>query len=309
MDRILLLGFLGFLAAAAGASESASGSGHLRADSNLVLINATVVDASDRFVSDLRKTDFRLFEGGVLQQIATLSTEDAPISAVIVFDASGSMRRSIPMAEQALRAFLDTANPADEFSVVTVRSHPDLTLPFARDPEDLLRCVAGIRGDGETALLDAVYMATGYVRKGRNPRKALLVISDGEDNHSRYTENELLDALRETDVTLYAIGVNIRPAPYAPEEPTPRTGADVLGELAEATGGRYFEAWSPKDLPGIMGKIDIRRQYVLGYSPAPLKPDGKYHRVDLRLTRQTRQRHLRAFARPGYYAPLLEAAR
>ena len=268
-----------------------------------------MVDGSDRFVPDLRKTDFRLFEGGVLQQIATLSTEEVPVSVVIVFDASGSMKRSIPMAERSLRAFLDTANPADEFSVVTVRSHPDLSLPFVRDPEDLLRCLGGIRGDGQTALLDAVYMAAGYVRKGNNPRKAVLVISDGEDNHSRYTEGELLDALRETDVTLYSIGVDVRSAPSAPGEPNERTGADILSELAEATGGRYFEAWSPKDLPGIMGKIDIRRQYVLGYSPAPLKPDGKYHRVDLRLARQARARHLRAYARPGYYAPLLEAVR
>jgi Ca-activated chloride channel family protein len=306
MGRILLLGFL---VTVAGAPESASAPGRLRADSNLVLIGATVVDGSDRFVPDLRKTDFRLFEGGVLQQIATLSTEDAPISAVIVFDASGSMRRSIPMAEQALRAFLDTANPADEFSVVTVRSHPDLTLPFVQDPEDLLRCLSGIRGDGQTALLDAVYLAAGYVRNGTNPRKALLVISDGEDNHSRYTEKELLEALRETDVTLYSIGVNVRTAPSVPDEPGERTGADVLSEIAEATGGRYFEAWSPKELPGIMEKIDIRRQYVLGYSPTPLKPDGKYHRVELRLGGQARARHLRAFARPGYYAPLLEAAR
>ena len=300
MGRILLLGFL---VTVAGAPESASRARHLRADSNLVLINATVVDGSDRFVPDLRKTDFRLFEGGVLQQIASLSTEDAPLSAVIVFDASGSMKRSIPLAGEALQAFLDTANRADEYSVVTVRSHPELSLPFVRDPEDLLRCLAGIKGDGQTALLDAVYMAAGYVRKGSNARKAVLVISDGEDNHSRYTESELLDALRETDVTLYSIGVNVRAAPSAPGEPTERTGADILSEIAEATGGRYFEAWSPKDLPGIMAKLDIRRQYVLGYSPVPLKPDGKYHHVELRLARQARQRHLRAFARPGYYAP------
>ena len=306
MGRILLLGFL---MTVAGAPESASRAGRLRADSNLVLIGATVVDGSDRFVPDLRKTDFRLFEGGVLQQIASLYTEEVPVSAVIVFDASGSMKGSIPMAGQALRAFLDTANPADEFSIVTVRSRPDLTLPFVRDPEDLLRCLSGITGDGQTALLDAVYMAAGYVRKGRNPRKALLVISDGEDNHSRYTESELLDALRETDVTLYSIGVNVRAAPSAPGQLTEQSGADILSELAEATGGRYFEAWSPKELPGIMEKIDIRRQYVLGYSPVPLKPDGKYHHVELRLAREARARHLRAYARPGYYAPLLEAAR
>ena len=306
MGRILLLGFL---LTAMGAPESRPGARNLRADSNLVLINATVVDGADRFVPDLRKTDFKLFEGGVPQQIASLSTEDAPISAVIVFDASGSMRRSIPLAGQALREFLDTANPADEFSIVTVRSHPDLSLPFVRDPDELLRSLSGVRGDGQTALLDSVYLAAGYVKKGRNPIKAVLVISDGEDNNSRYTESELLSALRETDVTLYSIGVNIRSAAYAPGGPPEQTGADVLSEIAGATGGRYFEAWSPKDLPDIMRKIDIRQQYVLGYSPAPLKADGKYHRVELRLAREARDRHLRAYARPGYYAPLIEAAR
>lgn len=301
MGRILLLGLW---LTAAGAPESASVPRPLRADSNLVLIGATVVDGADRFVPDLCKADFRVFEGGVLQRIASLSAEDAPISAVIVFDASGSMVDSIPMAERALREFLTTANPADEFSVVTVRDRPQLTLPFVPDSGNVLRTLGGIKGDGRTALLDSVYLAAATARKGRYSRRAVLVISDGEDNHSRYTERELLDVLRESDVTLYSIGVDIRPAQYSPDNPIQRTGADVLSGLAEATGGRHFEAWSPKDLPGIMSKIDIRRQYVLGYTPEPLKADGKYHRVDLRLARQARDRHLRAFARPGYYAPL-----
>jgi len=296
MGRILLLGFM---LTAVGALESAPNPRPLRVDSNLVLIGATVVDGSDHFVPGLRKNDFRLFEGGVPQQIVSLSTEDAPISAVIVFDASGSMADSIPMAGQALRQFLNTANPEDEFSLVTVRSHPQLSLPFVSDLEDVLRCLSGVKGDGQTALLDSVYLAAGYVRRGRHTRKAMLVISDGEDNNSRYSTRELLDALREMDVTLYSIGVGISSVP----------GADILTKLAEATGGRYFEAWSPKDLPGIMRKIDIRRQYVLGYSPVPLTADGKYHRVELKLAPEARERHLRAFARPGYYAPLLRAAR
>ncbi len=305
MGRILLAGFL---LAVTGAPQSAPGSRPLRADSNLVLIAATVVDGSDRFVPDLRKTDFRVFEGGIPQQIASLSTEDAPISAVIVFDASGSMAGTIPMAGQALREFLNTANPADEFSIATVRSQPQLSLPFVSDPDAVLQCLCGLAGDGQTALLDSVYMAAAYARKGRYPRKAVLIISDGEDNNSRYTEREVLDALRESDVALYSIGVGIRLPEYSPEQNIQRTGAGLLSELAEATGGRYFEAWAPKDLPGIMRKIDIRQQYVVGYSPAPLKADGKYHRVELRLTRQARERHLRTFCRPGYYAPLLEAA-
>ncbi|HEY1204134.1 MAG: VWA domain-containing protein [Bryobacteraceae bacterium] len=152
-----------------------------------------------------------------MQQIATLSTEDAPVSAVIVFDASGSMKRSIPIAGLALREFLDTANPADEFSVVTVRARPEIALPFVSRPEDVLDCMRGIKGAGRTALLDSVYIAAAYVRKGRHPRKVVLVISDGEDNHSRHTERELLNVLRETDVTLYSIGVDIQTPQYSPD--------------------------------------------------------------------------------------------
>ncbi len=302
MGRTLLLGLL--LLTAAAAAENAFAPRPLRAESNLVLISATVFDGTDHFVPDLSKADFRVFEGGVRQQIATLSTEDTPVSAVIVFDASGSMADSVPMAMRAVREFLDAANPADEFSVVTVRDHAELALPFSTDPQAVLQCLGGVRGDGRTALLDAVYMAAGYVRKGRNPRKAVLVISDGADNNSRYTEGELLDVLRETDATLYSIGVDIAPAPYSPDAPLQRTGADVLFEAAEATGGRYFEAWSAKDLPGIMNKLDIRYEYVLGYTPTPLNADGKYHRVEVKLSRVARQRHLHAYARPGYYAPV-----
>lgn len=306
MGRVLILGLV---LAAAGAPESASSPRTLRADSNLVLVSATVVDDSDRVVPNLRKTDFQLFERGVPQRISSFAAEDVPISAVIVFDASGSMADSIPMAGRALREFLSNANPADEFSVVTVSSRPELVLPFVQSSDEVLKQLGGIGGVGQTALLDSVYLAANYVRKGRNPRKALLVISDGEDNNSRYTERELVGVLREADATLCSIGVDISAAPYSAGEPAQRTGADILSDLAEATGGRYFEAWSPKDLPGIMKKIDIRYQYVLGYSPAPLNADGKYHRVELRLARQARERHLRAFCRPGYYAPLPDAER
>jgi Ca-activated chloride channel family protein len=296
MSRILVLGLV---VAAAGVSGG-PGSRPLRADSNLVLIGATVVDGADRFVTGLRREDFRISEGGVEQRIVSLSSEDAPVSAVVVFDASGSMARAIPMASQALHQFLEAANPADEFSVVTVRSRPALSLGFVGDPRDVVAGLGEVRGAGETALFDSVYMALSQVRRAHNARKALLVISDGGDNHSRYTERELIDALREADVKVYAIGLG---------DEQPEFSGEVLGALADATGGRYFEAWSAKDLPGIMKRIDIRSEYVLGYSPDPLKADGKYHRVELSLTRQARARHLHAFWRRGYYAPSLLAAR
>ncbi len=131
---------------------------------------------------------------------------------------------------------------------------------------------------------------------------SLLVISDGEDNNSRYTEDEVLRALRETDATLYSIGTGVRRPSFSPDEQV-QAGDDLLTELAESTGGRYFAADRPRDLPDVVSRIDVRHEYVLGYSPTPLRHDGKYHEVELRLAGSVRRQHLRAFCRPGYYAP------
>lgn len=293
----------GLLLVAAAWPGSVSGVRPLRSESNLVLIPATVVDNADHFVSDLRKDDFQLFDRGKPQQIASLSIEDAPISACIVFDVSRSMTDSIGLARQALRKFLDTANPADEFCVIAVRGRPELSLRFVPRSEEVADHLTGMAPDGRTALLDAVYLAAAYVRNGRNPRKALLVVSDGEDNNSRYTEREVLRVLREADVTLYSIGTGIQQRPFSPDDHT-QTGPDLLTDLAESNGGRYFEADRPSDIPDVIRRIDIRYQYVIGYAPSLRDRDGKYHRVELKLARYARQRHLRALCRPGYYAPL-----
>jgi Ca-activated chloride channel homolog len=273
----------------------------LRSESDLVLVGATVVDRTDHFVSNLKKDDFRLFERKSEQSIKTFSVEETPLSVGIVFDASGSMRAALPLAQQALRAFMQAANPADEFCVVSVRSRPELSLRFVSNAENVLSHLAGATSGGQTALLDAVYLAAGYVKNGRNPRKMLLVISDGEDNNSRYTEEEVLALLRETDSTLYSIGTGIRLPEFSPDERT-QAGDSLLTELAESTGGRYFQADHPRDLPDIINRIDIRYQYVIGFSPKPLQHDGKYHPIELKLAKGVR-RHLRAFCRPGYKAP------
>ena len=256
----------------------------LRSESDLVLVGATVVDRTDHFVSNLTKGDFRLFERKSEQNIKTFSIEETPLSVGIVFDASGSMRAAIPLAQQALRAFMQAANPADEFCVVSVHSRPELSMRFVSDADDVLIHLAGATSGGQTALLDAVYLAAGYVKSGRNPRKLLLVISDGEDNNSRYTEEEVLGLLRETDATLYSIGTGIQPPQFSSDEKT-QTGDSLLTELAESTGGRYFQADRPRDLPDIINRIDIRYQYVIGFSPTPLQHDGKYHPIELRLAK------------------------
>ncbi len=281
------------------------GSPALRTETNLAVVGASVVDSRDRFVADLARDDFRIFEHGAEQHIASFSLEDAPISVAIVLDSSRSMRDEMALAHDAVRAFLQTSNPQDEFSLITVRDRPELSLEFVRDAETVLGRIAGSPAHGQTALLDSVYLAASRLRKGVNPRKALLVISDGVDNHSRYTEAELLRLLQESGSTLYAIGVGMREMPaWVPEGERQPTGADVLTDLALETGGRYFEVSDAKELPRIMRRLDIRYQYVLGFDPVPLRADGKYHRVDLRLSRRAKSRHLHAYWRPGYYAPL-----
>ncbi len=277
-------------------ANPAAAAGPLRADSNLILVNATVLDKTDHFVTGLSKDNFRLYDQGVEQEISSVSVEDIPISLGIVFDASRSMTPVIPMARQAMRALLGAANPNDEYFIVQVRSRPRISLDFVTRPDEVLASLGAIEPGGRTTLLDAVYLAADHLKRARNPRKALLVITDGKDNNSRYSQRELLRFLSESGATLYAVGLNIH-------TPTPEGGipdeADLLDLLARQTGGRYFECQTAADLPAVARKLDIRYQYVLGYRPPALKLDGRYHSVKLRLAHAG---GMRAYWRPGYYA-------
>ncbi len=289
-------------ACAAVALAGEPGARPFRSDVNLTLVNASVVDRNDRFVADLHPEDFQLLERGVAQRIASFSIEDAPLSVAIVWDVSASMEHVMPLARKALAAFLATANPEDEFSLVTVRDRPELRLAFARRAEDVLQTMDHTSAGGNTALLDAVYLAASTLRNGHNSRKAMLVVSDGDDNNSRYTELELRRLLQESETNLYAIGVGVRQPEMSPDGgPPERVGSEILTSLAEESGGRYFEAADPRELPKTMSRIDIRYQYVLGFKP--LSADGKYHKVALKLAGRARVRHLHAYWRPGYYAP------
>lgn len=277
-----------------------------RVQSNLTLIDASVVDRADRFIPGLDRSQFRIFERGVEQRITAFSLEDAPVSFVIVFDVSGSMAGAIPLAREALASLLRRGGPQDEYCVVTVRSRPQLAMDFTRDPGPALARIGAAPPAGATALFDAVYLALHALRRGANSRKALLVISDGLDNNSRYTALETLRALRESYANLYAVGVGSARAPSLFPDPIllhSPPGAEALGDLARESGGRYFEAEDPADLPGVLERLNVRYTYVLGYTPVPLYRDGKYHRVDLKLAGRARQSGFRAYWRRGYYAP------
>jgi VWFA-related protein len=280
----------------------------IRVDTNLVLIYVSVTDPIGRYVTGLDKENFKLteeFNGKKIEQdISQFSSEDAPMSVGVVFDTSGSMGAKLERSRQAVGQFLKTANPEDEFFLVQFNDRPELVVPFTAEIEELQNRLLFTQPRGRTALLDGVYMAMNQMKKAKNPRKAILIISDGGDNSSRYTESEVKTQVRESDVQIYAIGIfeSMAGRNRTPEE---ASGPQLLTEIAEQTGGRFFSADTLNDLPDIAAKIglELRNQYVLGYSPKNKERDGKFRRVQVRLVKTAGMPQLKPTHRPGYYAP------
>jgi Ca-activated chloride channel family protein len=278
--------------------------GSLRVDTTLVPIPVTVTDPLNRFVTGLEKEHFRLFEDKVEQKISYFSSEDAPISIGLVFDTSGSMGSKLQKSRQAVAQLLRTANPEDEFFLVQFNDRPVLALGFTRDTDEIQNRLTFIESKGRTALLDSVYLALNQMKKAHNPRKALVVISDGGDNSSRYTESEIRNLVREADVQIYAIGI------YEPLNSLGRTaeemaGPSLLSEIAEQTGGRHFPVDNLSELPDVAERIgiELHNQYVLFYAPSNAVKDGKYRHVQVKLIQPKGLPPLKAFWRLGYYAP------
>jgi len=279
-------------------------SGNLRIDTTLVQINVTVTDPLNRFVTGLEKEHFRLFEDKVEQKIRDFSSEDAPLSIGLVFDTSGSMGPKLQKSRQAAVQFFKTANPEDEFFLVEFNDRPELVVPFTTDTEDIQNRLGFAQSKGKTALLDGVYMAMNQMKKARNPRKAILIISDGGDNNSRYTESEIKNAVREADVQIYGIGI-FEPIGSRGRTPEEQMGPSLLSEVAELTGGRSYSVENLNELADIAAKIgiELRNQYVLYYSSSNTVRDGKYRHVNVKLVQPRGLPPLKAFFRLGYYAP------
>jgi VWFA-related protein len=275
----------------------------LSIDSTLVLINVTVVDRRNRPFIGLEKDHFRLFEDKVEQKITHISLEDTPVSVGLVFDSSGSMARRMNHAREAVAEFLDLTRPEDEFFVVEFNERPFRTLPFTRDAGLVQNRLMNAKARGKTALLDAIYLAAHEMKNARNARRMLLLLSDGADNGSRYTESEIKNIVREADVSVYSIG--LKDSTPSGAFPDGFWGSDLLEDIAEQSGGRYFAVDNIKEMPEVAAKIgeEIRSQYVLGYSPTNREHDGKYRRVQLRLAAPPGMGNLRAYWRQGYYAP------
>ncbi len=278
--------------------------GDIRIDTELVLINVTVTDPLNRFVTGLEKEHFKLFEDKVQQTIAQFSSEDAPLSVGLVFDTSGSMGAKLQKSRMAAAEFFKTSNPEDEYFLVTFNDRPKLATPFTHELEEVQNALTFTESKGRTALLDAVYLAMNTMHKAHNPRKAILLISDGGDNSSRYTESEIKNAVREADVQIYAIGI-VEPLASRGRTAEELNGPNLLAQLAEQTGGRAFQVENINELPDVAAKIgvELRNQYLLGYAPTNKTKDGKYRHVQVKLVQPRGLPPLKAYYRLGYYAP------
>jgi VWFA-related protein len=275
-------------------------------DSDLVLIPVTVTDHSGKVVPGLEKEQFTIFEDGTQQEITHFAAEDAPVSIGIVFDASDSMGPKLSKAREAVNTLLANANPNDEFFLVRFSTEASMVVPMTHRVDEIRTAVDDLQVHGTTALLDGVSMALGEMREhARNPRKAIIIVSDGEDNASHWTVNQLKSAIREQDVVIYSIGIIEGAEMITSWPPSPqRRGAALLNEVASQTGGRLFEVTRLKQLPDIAAKISgwLRRQYVLGYVPNRPERDGSYRKVHLVVARPKGYPRLRAVWRQGYYA-------
>ena len=276
----------------------------IRIDSNLVLIPVTVIDPMNRFVTGLEKENFRIFENNKEQAIRQFSSEDAPLSVGVIFDCSGSMGQKLQKSRQAVAQFFKTANPEDEFFLVTFASETRLAQPFTANLEEIQNRLAFTQSKGQTALLDAVYLGLHEMKKARNPRKALLLITDGGDNNSRYTETEIKGLVREADVQIYAMGI-YEAGPERGRTPEEAAGPGLLTEISEQTGGRQYPVENMNEMADIAAKIgtELRNQYMIGFRPDNQERDGKYRKVTVKLVQPRGMPPLRAFFRQGYYAP------
>ena len=268
---------------------------------DLVLVPVTITDPMNRLVTGLDRDNFAVFEGKNQQEIRSFSSEDAPVSLGVIFDMSGSMSSKIERAREAVVEFFKTANPQDEFFMITFADKPEEVTDFTSSIEDIQGKLVYTVPKGRTALLDAIYLGVSKMRHAKYAKKAMLIISDGGDNHSRYTEGEIKSMVKEADVLIYAVGIYDH---YFPTEEE-KLGPALLSEVTELTGGRAFTIDNPNDLSDVATKIgiELRNQYLLGYRPTNPTRDGKWRKIKVKLLPPKGLPPLRVYAKTGYYAP------
>ena len=273
-----------------------------RIDTNIVLVPLTVTDPMDRLVTGLEKQNFTVYEDNHTQVIRSFACDDAPVSIGVILDLSGSMSNKVVRARGAVVQFMKTSNPQDEFFVIGFNDRPELINDFTSSPDDIEARLATVQAGHRTALLDAIYFGLEKMKQAKYQRIALLIVSDGGDNNSRYTENEVRSAVREADVQIYSIGI------FDPEAATieERNGPLLLNDISNDTGGRLFRVDDLSEMGDIATRIsaELRNEYVIGYKTDNSRLDGKWRKVKVKLAPPPGLPALTVHARNGYYAPL-----
>ncbi|MFL6374989.1 MAG: VWA domain-containing protein [Pyrinomonadaceae bacterium] len=275
--------------------------GPIRVKTDLVTLTLTVTDPYNRYVSGLTKNAFSIVDEGKEQEITFFSDTDAPVSVGIIFDISGSMSgEKIKKARTALERFISTSHPSDEYFLIAFNSRAQLLLDRTRDGEAVLQKLTMVEPKNNTALYDAVYLGVERVTRGTHQKRALLIISDGQDNNSRYNFKEVQRIMKETDVVAYAVGIEDK----GDTGPLGLQGQAFLDEITSVTGGRAFYPQSDVEMDEIFERIalELRHQYSIGYTPKDFKPDGKWRKVKVKVKPPRGLPRLTVRGRDGYYA-------
>ncbi len=275
--------------------------GPIRVKTDLVTLTLTVTDPYNRYVSGLTKNAFTIFDEGQEQEITYFSDTDAPVSVGIVFDISGSMSgEKIRKAREALEKFIATSHPSDEYFLIAFNNRAQLLMDRTRDGEAVLQKLTMVEPKANTALYDAVYLGVERVTRGTHQKRALLIISDGQDNNSRYNFKEVQRIMKESDVVAYAVGIESS----GPADPLSLQGQAFLDEITSVTGGKAFYPQGDVEMDEIFERIalELRHQYSIGYTPKDFKPDGKWRRVKVKVKPPRGLPRLTVRGRDGYYA-------
>jgi len=319
MFRILILsltvgGLLTFPALDELHAQTAVTPATFRTSAQMVLVPVTVTDHNARTITGLRAQDFTILDDQTPQQIVSVISEDAPCSVGLVLDISGSMRNTLGAAKDDAQSFFKTANPQDEFMLLTVSTQPEAIPGFTTDIAALEDNIDATKPGGMTALIDTVYLGLNRMRKASQPRRALLILSDGMDNYSRYSKGELMRVALEADVQIYSIIVDNGSAsaatatmPFRPslvrkpgDQAQEREGPRLLEELSDRTGGLHFRVRNDAEAKEAVTKLGqaLRNEYVIAYQPSDSAIVGKWHRIHVKANVPK----VNIYARSGYYS-------
>jgi Ca-activated chloride channel family protein len=279
----------------------------VRLNADLVMLDVTVVDASNKPIMDLPQEKFQVFEDKVQQKIEIFNRDQVPVSLVFTIDTSGSMKGKLDTVIKASVNLVKESRQEDEIGVIEFKAQPELLTEFTSDINDVIDTLQGLIASSQTAMLDALYLAADYAqREGRNRRKAVIVVTDGLDKDSYYKFNEVVSHLRETDVQVYLIGFTndlSKEGAWVFKKSDKENAENLLNKLATETGGKAFFPRELAEVHQIAQQIstDLRTQYSIGYYSTNSNRDGTFRAVKVQVNDPARR--LVARSRNGYTAP------